>query len=271
LQETTTVSKSSDGPQAKRFDYTGIIDVTIGVVVFILAWQIVFDLKFYPSFLLPSPVMVLNELVLLARSGMLQNSLYTTGYRLIAGFCIAIVLGVLVGLVMVTFKRFGRTMSSFALGLQSFPSIAWVPFAILVIGLTDWGVIFVIVISSVFSIMLSTYSAIRNIPPIYMKAAKNMGSRRLSLYTHVILPAAMPSFVVGLKQSWSFSWHALISAEILMTTVGIGAILELGGQFARMDEIIAAMIVIFVIGLLIDRIFFFKLEQSIRSKRGLAL
>ncbi len=269
MQETQTTNKSS--AKTKRYDYTGVLDIVIGLAVFVIAWQIVFELKFYPYFLLPSPDMVLNEFVLLTRTGVLQQALFTTGYRLIAGFGIAIVLGVLVGLAMVTFKRFGRTMSSFALGLQSFPSIAWVPFAIVFIGLTDWGVIFVMVISSVFSIMLTTYSGIRNIPPIYTKAAKNMGAKRVSLLRNVMLPAAMPSFIVGLRQAWSFSWHALIGAEILMTTIGLGAILELGSEFDRMDEIIAAMIAIFLIGLLVDKLVFFKLEQTVRSRRGLSL
>jgi len=269
MQETKTSSKSN--AQTKRFDYTSVLDIAIGIVIFLVAWQVVFELKVYPYFLLPSPDMVLNEFVLLAKNGSLLLALYTTGYRLVAGFGIAIVLGVMVGFVMVTFRRFGRAMSSFALGLQSFPSIAWVPFAILIIGLTDWGIIFVMVISSVFSIMLSTYSGIRNIPPIYTKAAKNMGAKRLSLFRNVMLPAAMPSFVVGLKQAWSFSWHALIGAEILMATIGLGAILELGAEFARMDEIIAAMITIFVLGLLVDKLVFVRLEQSVRSKRGLSL
>jgi NitT/TauT family transport system permease protein len=269
LQETKTTNSTS--PRKKGFDYTSILDVIIGVVVFVFVWQVVFWLKFYPYFLLPSPGMVLNELVLLAQQGTLQRSIYTTGYRLIAGFSISIILGVSVGLAMVTFKRFGRTMSSFALGLQSFPSIAWVPFAIILIGLTDWGIIFVMVISSVFSIMLSTYSGLRNIPPIYVKAAKNMGAKRSSLFFSVMLPASMPSLITGLRQAWSFSWHALIGAEILMATIGLGAILELGSEFARMDEIIAAMMVIFVIGLLVDRFLFSRLEQSVRVRRGLTL
>lgn len=266
MQETKTDKTSAS---RRRFDYTGILDIVICLAVFLLAWQVVFELKFYPYFLLPSPGMVLNEFLLLASRGTLLRALYTTGYRLVAGFAIAIVLGVGVGLVMVTFRRFGRAMSSIALGMQSFPSIAWVPFAILFIGLTDWGIVFVMVISSVFSVMLSTYSGIRNVPPIYVKAAKNMGSDRVSLLWHVMMPAAMPSFIAGLRQAWSFSWHALIGAEILMATIGLGAILELGSEFARMDEIIAAMIAIFVIGLLADRLVFFRLEQRVRATRGL--
>lgn len=265
MQQTET-SKNSE---RKKRDYTGALDIVIFLVVFTLAWQVVFMLKFYPSFLLPSPAQVLSRFVSLAENGSLQLALYTTGYRLIAGFAISIVLGVGVGLVMASFRRFGRAMSSIALGLQSFPSIAWVPFAILLIGLTDWGIIFVMIMSTVFSIMLSTYSGIRNISPIYMKAAKNMGARRFSLLAGVMLPAAMPSFMIGLRQAWSFAWHALIGAEILMATIGLGAILALGGEFARMDEIIAAMITIFVLGLVVDRVLFYNLEKRVRSRWGL--
>lgn len=266
MQEATSQSKSS---ARKKYDYTSVLDVFICLAVFVVFWQVVFQLKFYPSFLLPSPSQVLNRLATLTESGSLQLALYTTGYRLIAGFAISIVLGVGVGLVMATFRRFGRAMASIALGLQSFPSIAWVPFAILFIGLTDWGIIFVLIMSTVCSIMISTYSGIRNISPIYMKAAKNMGARRFSLFTAVMLPAAMPSFMIGLRQAWSFAWHALIGAEILMATVGLGAILELGSQFARMDEIIAAMLTIFFIGLAVDRLLFFNLEKRVRSRWGL--
>ncbi len=91
------------------------------------------------------------------------------------GLVITLAIGITMGLLMANFKRFGRTMSSLSLGMQSFPSIAWVPFAILIVGLNDYGIIFVLVISSVFSMMISTYNGVRNIPPIYLKAAKNMG------------------------------------------------------------------------------------------------
>ena len=96
-------------------------------------------------------------------------------YRLVIGFGISIVIGVTVGLVMVKFPGFGKTMSSFAVGLQSFPSVAWVPFAILLIGLNDAGILFVVIMSSVFSVIMSTYSGIRNIPPIYINGCKKHG------------------------------------------------------------------------------------------------
>jgi NitT/TauT family transport system permease protein len=154
--------------------------------------------------------------------------------------------------------------------LQSFPSVAWVPFAILLIGLSDMGILFVVIMSSIFSVMISTYSGIRNIPTIYLRAARNMGANGFSLFTYVMIPAATPSLIIGIRQAWSFAWHALIGAEILIAaSVGLGHILLVGREFQLMDQIIAAMITIFVIGLLFDRFIFSKLEERVRNRWGL--
>ena len=263
-------SQGKNGRQRTRVSITGLVDIAIFLAVIIGAWQAIFWLKIYPSYLFPSPMTTLNTFVRLIQNRTLPIAIYTTGYRLVAGFALVMLLGVAVGIVMVKFRRFGKTMASFSLGLQSFPSIAWVPFAILIIGLNDYGILFVIIMSSAFSVMLSTYSGLRNIPPIYMKAASNMGARRFSLLRWVMLPAAMPSLITGMRQAWSFSWHALIGAEMLMASVGLGAILYYGSEFVRMDQILASMITIFVIGLVVDRLIFFRLEQSVRAKWGLA-
>jgi NitT/TauT family transport system permease protein len=263
--------KTSDiknGKRGVRANVTNLIDILIFLAVIVGVWQTIFWLKLYPSYLFPSPITTLGTFLRLVQSGILPAALYTTGYRLAAGFALVMILGVSVGIVMVRFKRFGRTMASFGLGLQSFPSIAWVPFAILIIGLNDYGIIFVVVMSSAFSVMLSTYSAFRNIPPIYMKAARNMGAKRFSLLGGVMFPAAMPSLITGIRQAWSFSWHAVIGAEMLMASVGLGAVLYYGGEFVRMDQIIASMVTIFVIGLVVDRLIFSRLEQRVRSRWG---
>ena len=214
--------------------------------------------------------MVAQSFVDLTGNGMLLTSIGMTMLRLAIAFSSSIVLGVGIGLVMVKFRGFGKTMSSFAVGLQSFPSIAWVPFAILLIGLNDFGIFFVVIMSSVFSVMLSTYSGIRNIPTIYLRAAQNMGANGISLFRFVMLPAATPSLIVGIRQAWSFAWHALIGAEILIAaSVGLGHILLVGREFQLMDQIIASMIIIFAIGFVFDRLIFYKLEDKIRDKWGL--
>ena len=254
----------------RKIDFKDAGSTAAFLVVFIGIWEVVFLLGVFPIVSLPSPLMVAQSLVDLIAEGTLIYSTAVTLLRLFVGFSTSIIIGVGVGLAMVKFPQFGKTMNSFAVGLQSFPSIAWVPFAILLIGLNDSGILFVVIMSSVFSIMISTYSGIRNIPPIYIRSARNMGAKGISLFRHVMLPAATPSLIVGIRQGWSFAWHALVGAEMLITTlVGLGYILSVGREFSNMPQIIAAMIVIFTIGWIFDRLVFSKVDEKVRDRWGL--
>lgn len=256
--------------ESRKLDLDNVANVTLFIAVFIGMWQIVFLLNVWPKVALPSPAMVSSSFEGLIQDRTLIDGIAVTMYRLIIGFSISIIVGIVIGLAMVKFSGFGKTMSSFAVGLQSFPSVAWVPFAILLIGLNDFGILFVVIMSSVFSVMMSTYSGVRNIPHIYIRAARNMGAKGFSLFWYLMIPAATPSLLIGLKQAWSFAWHALIGAEILIAaSVGLGHVLLVGREFQLMDQIIASMITIFVIGLIFDRLLFSKLEDRVREKWGL--
>jgi NitT/TauT family transport system permease protein len=256
--------------ESRKLDLDNVANVTLFIAVFIGIWQIVFLLNVWPKVALPSPAMVSSSFEELIQDRTLIDGIAVTMYRLIIGFSISIIVGIVIGLAMVKFSGFGKTMSSFAVGLQSFPSVAWVPFAILLIGLNDFGILFVVIMSSVFSVMMSTYSGVRNIPHIYIRAARNMGAKGFSLFWYLMIPAATPSLLIGLKQAWSFAWHALIGAEILIAaSVGLGHVLLVGREFQLMDQIIASMITIFVIGLIFDRLLFSNLEDRVREKWGL--
>src|SRR6185437_10883266 len=217
------------------------------VSVFIGVWQIVFMLGIWPQISLPSPAMVAQTFAKIILNGSLPQSVGITLARLLGAFAVSITFGTLIGFTMIKFNGFGKTLNSFSAGLLSFPSIACVS----------------------FSIMISTYSSIRNIPTIYIDAAKNMGAQGVSLFRHVTIPAATPSLIIGLRQAWSFAWHAIIGAEILMSIVGLGHILSVGREFLDMSQVIASMITIFAIGLLVDRFVLQKLEDRIRKKWGL--
>jgi NitT/TauT family transport system permease protein len=254
----------------RKIDFEDLANITLFIAAFIGIWQLVFMLGIWPKVSMPSPAMVAESFAGLLQDFTLVTSIGITMYRLGIGFTISVTIGIAIGLAMVKFSGFGKTMSSFAVGLQSFPSVAWVPFAILLIGLNDFGILFVVIMSSVFSVMMSTYSGIRNIPPLYIRASRNMGAKGFSLFRYVMIPAATPSLLVGIKQAWSFAWHALIGAEILIAaSAGLGHILLVGREFQLMDQIIASMITIFAIGLLFDRIIFSKLENKVRDKWGL--
>ena len=246
-----------------------IANAVLFLAVFIGIWQLVFVLGIWPKVSLPSPSTVAESFANIISNYTLFKGIGITLGRLVVGFFIAIALGVTIGLAMIKFRGFGKTMSSFSAGLLSFPSIAWVPFSILLIGFNDAGILFVVIMSSVFSLTISTYSSIRNIPPIYIDAAKNMGAKGVLLFLHATIPAATPSLIIGIRQGWSFAWHAIIGAEILMSIVGLGHILSVGREFQDMGQVIASMITIFTIGLLVDRLLLFKLEEKVRSRWGI--
>jgi NitT/TauT family transport system permease protein len=275
---TTTTSSIAAGKSTRRIggtktyraDITDIANFTLFLAVFVGLWQLVTFLELWPKTLLPSPIQVAISIGELIANNSLALGIGTTLWRLAAGFAISIAMGGVVGLAMVKFQGFGKTMGSFAVGLLTFPSIAWVPFSILLIGFNDFGILFVVIMASVFSVMISTYSAVRNVPPIYIRASKNMGAHGFDLFRHVMIPAATPSLIMGIRQAWSFAWHALIGAEMLITTLyGLGHVLAIGREFNDMSQIIAVMITIFAIGLLFDRIIFLRLEEKVRSRWGL--
>ena len=246
------------------------LSLVIFIGVFLALWQLVYMSEILPKLSLPSPLAVGQTITELLLDFTLIKGTAFTLWRLFLGFILSLALGLITGLLMIKFQQFGKTMSSFAVGLQSFPSIAWIPFAILLIGFNDFGILFVVVMSSVFSVMLSTYSGLRNVPPIYIRAARNMGGKGFSLFRYVLIPAATPTLIMGIRQAWSFAWHALVGAEMLITTlVGLGYILSVGREFSNMSQIIATMIVIFTIGLIFDRVVFTKIEEKIRDRWGL--
>jgi NitT/TauT family transport system permease protein len=256
--------------KGEKLDVTDAANVALFLAAFVGVWQLVYLLGIWPQLLLPSPAIVVGTMAELIADSSLVVGVWVTMWRLVAGFLISIGIGGTVGLAMVKFPAFGKTMSSFAVGLLTFPSIAWVPFAILLIGFNDFGILFVVVMASVFSVMITTYSSIRNVPPIYVRAAKNMGARGFAVFRHVMIPAATPSLILGIRQAWSFAWHALIGAEMLITTLyGLGHVLFIGREFNDMGQIIATMITIFVIGLVFDRVLFLKLEERVRARWGL--
>lgn len=263
------MKKEITRPKKFRGIITDAVNALLFLAVFVGIWQVVFLLGIWPKESLPSPEMVAESFAkLVSNFSLLESAAITIG-RLLAAFLVSLIMGTLVGLTMIRFKGFGKTMNSFAAGLLSFPSIAWVPFSILLIGFNEFGIMFVVIMSSVFSIMISTYGSIRNIPPIYLDAARNMGARGSALFMHVTIPAATPSLIVGIRQAWSFAWHAIIGAEILMSVVGLGHILSVGRESLDMSQVIATMITIFAIGLAADRLFLHKIEDRVLKTRGL--
>lgn len=221
------------------------------------------------SYAFPHPAGVWESFVSLLSNGTLQAAIGSSILRVLIGFFIACGIGIVFGILIINSEFLARNLKPLILGIQTLPSICWVPFAILWFGLGESAIIFVVVMGSAFSISLAVESGIKSVPPIYIKAAKTMGVTPKNLYCHVIFPAALPSFVAGLKQGWSFAWRALMSGEVMSASIGLGYTLMLGRDLADINQVMTIMLVIILIGIIIDKGVFTALENHILQKRGL--
>ncbi|MBI1977980.1 MAG: ABC transporter permease subunit, partial [Candidatus Omnitrophica bacterium] len=168
------------------------------------------------------------------------------------------------------FKILDETLGSLMVGLQVLPSICWLPLAILWFGLNEQAIQFVIIMGAFLSIAIATDSGIRNIPPIYIRAAKTMGVKGLVLYARVILPAALPSIATGMKLGWSFAWRSLMAGELIFVSVGLGHLLQIGRELNDMPQVMAVMLLIVFVGLLFDQLLFARFEKKLRRLWGVA-
>lgn len=239
-----------------------------------MIWELVYKLgvdvlSIWKSYTFPSPIDVFKSLYFLAIDNTLAIAVSASMKRLIVGYLLSVVIGLALGLFIVRYKYIGENIKALLLGLQTLPSICWLPFAILWFGLSEKTIIFVIAMGSIFAISIATEGAISNVYPLYIKAAKTMGAKGLKLYMHVVIPASLPSIVAGMKQGWSFAWRALMAGEMLAVTKGLGQVLMVGRDLADISQVVAVMIVIIVIGLFLDNIVFGKIEANIRQKWGL--
>jgi len=226
-------------------------------------------LKIWKPYIFPSPIDVLKTLVVLIKDNTLGIAIVASLRRIVVGYALSVAIGVTLGLTIAKFKYLEENLSPLILGLQTLPSICWLPFAILWYGLTERSIIFVIAIGSTFAVAISVKYAIKNVNPLYIRAAKTMGAKGSKIYTQVILPAALPDIVSGLKQGWSFAWRALMAGEMLSSTKGLGQVLMVGRDLADISQVMAVMIVIIILGLLVDKLVFERLEKSMRHKWGL--
>jgi len=242
----------------------------LAVAIFLAFWQIVVWTGWRPEYLLPGPAKVFSALY--TNFGDLMSAAATTMQRAVQGFGLAIVIGTVMGALVARNRVLRAAFGSLITGLQTMPSIAWFPLAILLFKLTNGAIIFVVVIGAAPSIANGLISGIDNIPPLWLRAGHVLGARGLASLRHVVLPAALPAFVAGLKQGWAFAWRSLLAGELLVTipgTFSLGERLEFAREFTNTPELIAVMIVILVIGILVDELFFGTLERVIRRRYGL--
>jgi NitT/TauT family transport system permease protein len=232
-------------------------------------WQLIFVFHFVPDYIFPSPTAVAKRLYELATDGYLWPSVKATLLRMVIGYVIALGIGISIGLLMGISIVANRCMKSLFLGLQTLPTAAWVPISLLIFGLSDKGIFFVIIMSAGPAVAIATSDGIMQIPPIYLRAARTLGTPRYVMPFRVVFPAALPSIVIGVKLGWTLGWHGAVSAELIKSSVGLGYLLSMGRELNDAPQVVGIMIVTIVFGLLLDRFLFGLIEAQLRRRRGL--
>jgi NitT/TauT family transport system permease protein len=234
-------------------------------------WSGIVQAKIWSPVLLPSPLSVWDYFVSAVRDGTLLTACGVTLRRLLIGYAIGLAIGLPLGLLTASSKFVEDTIGVLALGLQTLPSVCWVPLALLWFGQTEGAMLFVVIMGTLWSVVIATDTGVRTIPPIFARAARTMGSHRFHKWTRVILPASLPYLVSGMKQGWAFAWRSLMAAEIyvtILTGFGLGHLLHYGRELNAMDQVIGIMIVIVVIGLLADKVLFSPWERFLHRRWG---
>jgi NitT/TauT family transport system permease protein len=218
---------------------------------------------------LPSPATVAHKLAHRIATGKFPNEALHSLIRLAFGIAVAASIGTVLGLAMATSRPIQRSLGGLVAGLQAMPPIAWLPLAALWFGFNERAVVFVTIVGAFPAVAIGTAASVRQVSPILVRAGRTLGAGGWELYRHVVLPAAVPGYVQGLRQGWVFAWRSLLAAEIIIRGgIGLGhALTKAGGHFDA-ASILALMIVVFVIGVVID-FGFAVLDRRVRARRGL--
>ncbi len=233
----------------------------------LIIWYAISQSSILPDYILPSPLHVAGEY--LKAYDKLLSSLALSMQRLSIGYILSLLLGFALGYLMVKFKAVHDAIGSFVAALASIPSIVWVPIGMIWFGYTEAMVIFVIIVGTLFAFALSTYTSIKNISPLYIKAARNMGADDFKMLAYVIIPAATPNLIIGVRNAWSLAWRGLMNAEVVSGYLGLGFMLASAREVFNMAHVIAVVLIVMVIGMVFDILLFSRAERYVEHRWGL--
>jgi NitT/TauT family transport system permease protein len=260
----------SAGDRARKI-WAAVWPKLLAIAIVIGVWELVYLSGWKSAAILPSPAAVFSDLWAQAQHALLWQAIATTLRRAVIGFGMALVIGVVIGALVSRIKPLRAAVGSMITALQTMPSIAWFPFAIILFGATTNAILFVIILGAAPSIANGLIAGVDYTPPLLLRAGRTMGLGRIAMYRHLILPASLPSFVAGLKQGWAFAWRSLMAGELLVIIMGqpsIGVLLSTFQDQSAMASTISIMIVILVLGIVVDLIFS-RIDTSIRRRRGM--
>ncbi|MFZ0189726.1 MAG: ABC transporter permease subunit [Streptosporangiaceae bacterium] len=242
----------------------------LAIAIVLAVWQLI-HVSGWKKLIFPGPAGTLSDLWAQLQTGLLWRAIAITSERAVIGFALAVVIGVVVGALVSRIAPLRSAVGSLITGLQTMPSIAWFPFAIILFGISTTTILFVIVLGAAPSIANGLIAGVDYTPPLLLRAGKMMGLRRLSLYRFLILPASLPAFVAGLKQGWAFAWRSLVAGELLVIIANqpsLGVLLSTDQDQADMQGATSIIIVILILGIIVDMVFGVA-DRAIRRRWGL--
>ena len=245
----------------------------LALLLLVAAWQALYASGVKEPYQLPSPLDVWTALKDTATSGDLAEGVFNSLRRGGLGFLASVAIGTPLGLLLARVRPVRRMFGPLISGLQSLPSVAWVPAAIIWFGLSDAAIYAVVLLGAVPSIANGMVSGIDQVPPLYERVGRVLGARGLTAARFVLLPAAMPGYVAGLRQGWAFSWRSLMAAELIAYSpelgLGLGQLLERGRQLSDMALVFSGILAILFVGIAVELCVFAPLERRVLRRRGL--
>lgn len=242
----------------------------LGMVLLLFGtWELVTRLGLWSPHLFPGPTKVAQSLWAMLTDGRMSEATLRSLGRLGRAYLVSVGIGVPLGLLISRLAFFRNAVKPVVMGLQALPSICWLPLALLWFGLTDAAILFVVVMGSVLGIAIATEDSVSGVDPQLVRVASTLGVRGLRFQFGVLLPAALPGIVTGLKLGWSFAWRALLAGELLFVSGGLGQLLTVGRELMDVPQVMAVMIAIIIIGITVDRVLFQTVEVRLRRRWGL--
>jgi NitT/TauT family transport system permease protein len=252
-----------------------VLPPLVAVAAFIVLWQLAYSSELKPSYALPSPLDVLHTFGQTVRDGRAWDAISISVTRGAVGFLASLVVGTVLGLAMWRSRWLRAALGPFVSGLQSLPSVAWVPAAIIWFGLSDAAIYAVVLLGAVPSIANGLLAGFDQVPPLLDRVGRVLGLGTAGRIRYVLLPAALPGYLAGLKQGWAFSWRSLMAAELITYSpalgIGLGQQLNMGRELNAMDLVIASIFLILVVGVAIELLVFAPVERRVLRARGLTV
>jgi NitT/TauT family transport system permease protein len=273
LDELETPVVAPAGPSVGRRFVRSVLPPILFLALLVGAWQLAYVLKLKPSYALPGPADVAQTFWETVQDGRAAEAIWTSLSRGAVGFALSLVIGTLLGLAMWGSRWLRAAIGPIVSGLQSLPSVAWVPAAIIWFQLTDAAIYTVVLLGAVPSIANGLLTGMKQVPPLFDRVGRVLGLSAVGRVRHVLLPAALPGYLGGLRQGWAFAWRSLMAAELITYSPrlgqGLGQLLNIGRELSQMSLVITSIALILVVGVAIELLVFAPLERGVLARRGL--